>query len=128
MPFDGVEPRAQRRRAAYDDGIAGEDCAAHALRRDGWDILGRRVRTGAGEIDLIATREAMVAFVEVKTRPTLAEAVASVTPRQQVRIAAAAEVWLAGQPALADAEIRFDVIVVDALRRVRRVADAFRPG
>lgn len=128
MPFDGMEPRARRGRMAHDDGAAGEVCAARALRRDGWAILGSRVRTGAGEIDLIARRSGLLAFVEVKTRPTLAEAVAAVTPRQQARIAAAAELWLADRPALANDGIRFDVIAVDALRRVRRVADAFRPG
>lgn len=128
MPFDGVEPRAQRGRVAHDDGTDGEDCAARALRRDGWAILGRRVRTEAGEIDLIALRGPMIAFIEVKTRPTLAEAAGALTHRQQARIAAAAEVWLAHHPDLAAADIRFDVIVVDALRRVRRVADAFRLG
>lgn len=128
MPFDGMEPRARRGRMAHDDGAAGEACAARALRRDGWSILGARVRTEAGEIDLIARRRGLLAFVEVKTRPTLAEAVAAVTPRQQARIAAAAELWLAGRPALASDGVRFDVIAVDALRRVRRVADAFRPG
>lgn len=128
MPFDGVEPRARRGRVAHADGVAGEDCASRALQHDGWTILGRRVRTGAGEIDLIASRGAMVTFVEVKTRPTLAEAASAITPRQQARIAAAAEAWLAERPALAAGDVRFDVIAVDALRRVRRVADAFRLG
>lgn len=108
--------------------MAAEAAAARALVHDGWTVLGRRVRTPAGEIDIIAARDGLVAFVEVKARPTLADAAAALMPRQQARIIAAAEAWLAAHPQMGAAGLRFDVIVVDAAGRVRRIADAFRIG
>jgi putative endonuclease len=114
------------RRAAERRGREAEDLAAAALERAGWRILGRRVRTPPGELDLVAEQGGLVAFLEVKHRPTGAEAAFSVTERQRRRIAAAAEAWLAARPDAAPAGVRFDVVVVDASGRVRRIADAFR--
>jgi len=126
MPAGMVEPKVVRGLTAHTDGLDAEAAAAHALLGDGWTILGRRVRTEAGEIDIIAERDGLAAFVEVKIRPTLAEAAASVSARQRSRIIAAAEAWLAANPSVGAAGLRFDVIVVDAAGRVRRIADAFR--
>lgn len=85
------------------------------------------MRTGRGEIDLVAARGDLLAFVEVKARPTLAMAAAAIGAKQRARLIAAATAWLAAQPALAARDIRFDVLLVDAVGRVRRIADAFRP-
>ncbi len=91
-------------------------------------MLARRARTGAGEIDLVAERGGLLAFVEVKARPSLAEAAAALGPRQRARLAAAAECWLAENPGHGAAGVRFDVLLVAADGAVRRVADAFRLG
>ncbi len=90
--------------------------------------MARRARTGAGEIDLVAERGGLLAFVEVKARPSLAEAAAALGPRQRARLAAAAECWLAENPSHGAAGVRFDVLLVAADGAVRRVADAFRLG
>lgn len=122
---------ADRRRRGLDAerrGRRGEDAAAAALVADGWTLLGRRVRTGHGELDLVAARGGLLAFVEVKARPTFALAAAAIGTTQQARVVAAATAWLATRPALADRAIRFDVLLVDASGRVRRIADAFRPA
>src|SRR5579859_3351957 len=63
---------AARRRAAYRRGHAGERLAALRLLLTGYRILARRYRTRVGEIDLIARRGDVVAFVEVKRRDGLA--------------------------------------------------------
>lgn len=104
-----------------------ESRAAAALIARGWTVLARRVRTGVGELDLIAERNGLLAFIEVKARPTLAEAAFALGPRQRARIAASAEAWLAANPGHGAAGIRFDVILV-APDGMRRIADAFRPG
>ena len=52
----------------------GGGCQCTALAADGWTILARRLRTAAGEIDLVAERNGLLALVEVKARPSLAGA------------------------------------------------------
>ena len=117
----------QRRRATDRFGRMAEARAADCLLADGWEVLGRRVRTGAGEIDLVAWRAGLLAFVEVKARPTLALAAASLGPRQRARLARAGAAWLAAHPeVVTSAGVRFDVLAVDREGRVRRISDAFR--
>lgn len=89
-------------------------------------VLAWRLRTAAGELDLVAECDGLLAFVEVKRRPTLAGAAAALGPRQRARLLAAAEAALAENPAWGRAGVRFDVLLVDAAGRVRRVTDAFR--
>jgi len=96
------------------------------LERDGWAVLARRLRTAAGEIDVVAERDGLLAIVEVKARPKLADAAAALTPRQRGRLLAAADIILAENPDWGAVGVRFDVLVVDAAGRVRRIADAFR--
>ena len=111
---------------AHASGVDAEALACAALERDGWTVLARRVRTAAGEVDAVAERDGLVAFVEVKRRPTLANAAWALTARQQARLTAAAGILLAEHPAWGQAGARFDVLVVDATGAVRRIADAFR--
>lgn len=106
--------------------MAAEAAAAAALQGDGWTVLGQRLRTPAGEIDILAERDGVLAIVEVKRRATLAEAAFALSPRQQGRLAAAAGILLAANPGWGRAGVRFDVVLVDAAGRVRRIADAFR--
>jgi putative endonuclease len=115
-----------RGQAAYALGLQSEQAARRALERDGWTVLASRVRTAAGEIDLIADKDGLLAFVEVKARPRLAEAAAALSARQRQRLLGAAEIVLAEHPDWGSAGVRFDVLVVDAAGNVRRVADAFR--
>ena len=122
-----AEAKNARRRAAEMRGQDAESRVAAELCARGWTILARRVRTGAGELDLIAERDGLLTFVEVKARPSLVEAAHTLGPRQRARIAAAAEAWLAANPGHGAAGIRFDVILV-APGGMRRIADAFRPG
>ena len=89
-------------------------------------MLARRLRTEAGEIDLLAERAGLLAIIEVKRRPTLADAAAALGARQQARLLAAAEIVLAEHPGWGQAGVRFDVLLVDGAGQVRRIADAFR--
>ena len=120
--------RLLRGRRAEASGRDAEDMAAAALLRDGWAVLARRARTPAGEIDLVAERDGLLAFVEVKARPSLTEAVFALGARQRARLLAAAECWLGANPGHGAAGMRFDVVIVAADGTARRIADAFRMG
>ncbi len=114
--------------AAYATGMRAETLACAALTRDGWTILGRRLRTGAGEIDIAAERDGLLALVEVKARPTLTAAAFALLPRQRARLLAAAEILLDQNPGWGRAGTRIDVMLVDAAGTVRRISDAVRLG
>ena len=118
--------RAARGARNHRNGSRAEDVACAALEADGWRILARRLRTGAGEIDVVADRDGVLAVVEVKQRATLADAAAALSSRQQHRLLAAADAMLAVHPDWGAAGVRFDVMVVDRTGAIRRIADAFR--
>ncbi len=126
LPAPARLDRRTRGRLGQTDGLAAEAAAAAALTTDGWTVLARRRRTAAGEIDLVAERAGLLAIVEVKRRANLATAAASLGPRQQARLIAAAEILLAEHPEWGAAGVRFDVIVVDTAGCMRRIVDAFR--
>jgi len=111
---------------AYISGIDAEAAALAALTQDGWTIRGQRLRTAAGEVDAVAEKDGVIAFIEVKHRPTLAGAAYALGKRQRTRLIAAAEILLGKNPEWGKAGVRFDVLLVDAAGEVRRVADAFR--
>lgn len=82
-----MSTRAQREA----QGRRGETLAAWYLRLKGWRILARRVKTPRGEIDLIARRGKIVAFVEVKWRASVADLDLAIDEYRLRRVAAAAE-------------------------------------
>lgn len=100
-----------KRQAAEKRGRAAETIAAWWLRFHGWRIIGRRVRTPLGEVDLIACRRRTVAFVEVKARATPAELDLAIDRRRLSRVAAAAD-YLAPRYAGPRDDIRIDVILL----------------
>jgi putative endonuclease len=116
------------RRAAEKRGRRGETFAALLLRLKFYAILGRRVRTPLGEIDLIARAPSgLICFIEVKARGDDLEASDALKPRQQSRIARAAQHYLASRPELAAHGARFDVISVIPGRMPKHLRDAWRP-
>jgi putative endonuclease len=118
--------RSRRGRAADARGRFAEDSATAALEREGWNILARRLRTSAGEIDMVAEKEGLLAIIEVKARPRLADAAAALSIRQQTRLIAATEIILASNPQWGIEGVRFDMMLVDSAGVVRRIMDAFR--
>lgn len=113
-------------------GVEGEGIASRYLAALGWEILAHRFRMGRLEVDLVARKGDIVAFVEVKTRlserfGSPLEAVTWAKRREIERVAAAwvdryGERWM---------RFRFDVIGVRYRGRgvvVEHVEDAFRAG
>jgi putative endonuclease len=116
------------RAAAFRTGLSAESRAAAYLMAKGYRILAKRFRTPHGEIDLVAKRWNLLAFVEVKARATLDDAALAVTPRQQARIVDAAQAWLVMHPEHADFELRFDAILIAPRHLPRHVLAAFDAG
>jgi len=120
-----AKPASPERVAAFRTGLSAETRAAAYLMAKGYRILAKRFRTPHGEIDLIAKRRNLVAFVEVKARATLDDAAFAVTPRQQSRIIDAAQGWLIAHPEHAELELRFDAILIAPRRLPRHLLAAF---
>jgi putative endonuclease len=120
-----AETAAPERVAAFRTGISAESRAAAYLIVKGYRILARRFRTPHGEIDIVARRRQLLAFVEVKARRSLDEAAYAVTPRQQQRIIGAAQVWLMTHPEHAAYELRFDAVLIAPRRLPRHLLGAF---
>jgi putative endonuclease len=119
---------ASLRSTAHAAGLAAEDAACAALVAEGWLIRARRLRTKAGEVDIAAEKQGVLAIIEVKHRPTLAEAAFALSAKQQARLVGACDIILAEHPDWGRDGVRFDVVLVDAKGRVRRITDAFRSG
>ncbi|MFP3942733.1 MAG: YraN family protein [Alphaproteobacteria bacterium] len=117
--------RKDRRRTAYRYGLWAETLAAFWLRAKGFRPLGRRVRIGGGELDLIMRRGGLVIFVEVKYRPDPDSAAQAIGASQQARQRRAADVWLSGRRDLQDCALRFDAVFVSPWRLPRHLAGAF---
>jgi putative endonuclease len=118
-------PASPARVEAFRTGISAEAKAAAFLIAKGYRILAKRFRTPHGEIDLVAKRRNLVAFVEVKARASLDDAAFAVTPRQQGRIINAAQAWLMAHPEHAEFELRFDAILIAPRRLPRHLIAAF---
>lgn len=112
----------------------GERMAEEFLRLRGFEILDRNVRSGRGEIDLIARESDTVVFVEVKLRTGSdpSAALAAVNWKKRLDVERAATRWLQSR-GLTDRPVRFDVIGItwgaDGSRlRVEHVRNAFPGG
>lgn len=104
------DPRKQR-------GQAGEQLACRFLEDSGYTIMETNHRSRYGEIDIIARRERILAFIEVKTRlgRRYGEPFEAVGPRKQNQIRRMASMWVAAHqsdPVLREYEFRFDIISV----------------
>ncbi len=110
---------------AYETGVAAEGSARRILESKDYRILAHRYKTKGGEIDLVAKRGDHLAFVEVKRRKTQEEAAYAILPRQQSRIAVAAEIFLGEHSELSHCSASFDVILVTPNRGCAHIEQAF---
>ncbi len=93
-------------------GQAGEDRAVRYLQHRGYRILGRNVRLGRGELDIIALRDELLVFVEVKAHQSYESALLAVDQDKCARLQSAAESWLSHNPKYAHLQCRFDLIIL----------------
>lgn len=113
----------------YETGLSGEQQASEWLRKErGMVLLEQRLRTKAGEIDLVMLDGETIVFVEVKTRLTAGagEGVLSVDRRKQRRILNASILYLL-QNRLQNRPVRYDIVEVGS-RGILYIPNAFQPG
>lgn len=99
------------RQAAEKRGRAAESLACWCLRLKGWRILARRVRIAGGEVDIVARRGRVLAFVEVKARATEEAAAFALDDWRLRRVRVAAE-RLAPRYMRPNDDVRIDAILV----------------
>jgi len=121
LPTAPLDSRAAERRLHLRRGRVSEALAAAVLMAKGYRILGRRVKTRAGEIDIIAVKGKRLAFVEVKRRATREDAEAAVSARQAARIRRASDLWLAHRPRYHRHVFSFDVLLLVPGRLPRHI-------
>nr|WP_295110123.1 YraN family protein [uncultured Caulobacter sp.] len=121
-----AEARQIRGATARKVGRRAEVWAALWLMLKGYRILGFRLATPLGEIDLLAQRGKVLAVVEVKQRTTIEDALDAVTPTQRDRLRRAAAHVSAHRAGLRDLRVRLDLIALAPRRAPRHLPDAWR--
>jgi putative endonuclease len=116
---------SQDRRKAFIRGHLSEYYAAIYLIFKGYRIQAMRYRSKSGEVDVIARKGDLVAFIEVKARRITGDAIFAVDPTTQRRIRNASLTWIARQPDAATLTYRYDIIAVTPWSRPQHFIDAF---
>ncbi len=116
----------RRGQANYLSGLSAEDQALRAYQRQGAELLARRHRNEAGEIDLILSQEGILIFVEVKRRKNRAELHESITERQWERLGLAATHYMMGFANQTGTirGCRFDAVLIGADGRFEIIENA----
>ena len=125
MSLNPIGARRVRGAAARRSGRRGEWLAALLLMAEGYRILGFRLKTPQGEIDLLARKGPILAVVEVKLRASIEAALEAVTSRQRERLRRAGETWAARRPQLKGAAIRLDLMALAPGRLPCHIPDAW---
>jgi putative endonuclease len=115
----------ERRRATFLRGHRAERIALLFLLLKGYRPLARRYAAAGGEIDLVVMRGDTVAFVEVKARGLMGDALTAITPAKRRRFSRAARAWLARHPWAARKTWRADAVFVAPRRWPQHVPAAF---
>ena len=106
-------------------GAQAEEAACAFLQAAGYTIVARNVRAGHGEVDIVARKADVTAFVEVKYRRSerFGSPAEAVTPLKRRRIIDAATCYAAAQ-GLLESKLRFDIIELDG-KKIRHIQGAF---
>jgi len=115
---------------SYVKGRLAEFLACAYMRLHGWKIVRHNYKTGrgttAGEIDFIAVRGKVLAFVEVKKRGTLDKASYAISLKQRRRLIRGASHFLQQNPAFHGFDMRFDAVLISSWFCVRHISGAWQ--
>jgi putative endonuclease len=117
--------RSARARRSGSTGRRSERFALLFLMAKGYRPLARRFGGKGGEIDLIVRRGATVAFVEVKARSALVDAMGALTPRKRQLVEARIRQWLSRNPWAMNCHLRADALFIAPWRWPRHVPGVF---
>lgn len=94
-------------------GDYGETLAISHLKKQGYQILTTNWHCARGELDIVATHNKIIVFVEVRTRRTqnTESAFASITPSKREKLIASVNLYL-HEHALDDILWRIDIIAI----------------
>lgn len=108
-------------------GRAGEERVARLLVDEGWSIEARNFRRGPGELDIIARKKDLVAFIEVKTWPRgrAIDLERALNGNKRHRIVETSKIFLALHRQYSEARVRYDVFLLTADGSVERFEEAF---
>jgi putative endonuclease len=108
-------------------GREGENAVSLLLEHEGWDILAHNFRAGRGEIDIIAIKDGLLVFVEVKrwNRNGSMDLRDSIGREKIGRIIETSKIFLAKYRQYNGKQIRYDVFLLSPGRQPMRYEGAF---
>jgi len=106
--------KEMHKKRTYDRGVRAELWAALWLKLKGYQILETRFKTAVGEVDIIARKRRVIAFVEVKARGRKEDALGSLTSQMRERIERTASYYMARRPEISQCDMRFDLIALSS--------------
>jgi putative endonuclease len=115
----------ERREATFLRGHRAEWIALLLLLMKGYRPLARRYAASGGEIDLIVARGDTIAFVEVKARGFMDDALSAITMRKRKRFSRAARAWLARNAWAEGKTWRADAVFIAPKRWPQHIVSAF---
>ncbi|MEZ0169454.1 YraN family protein [Microvirga sp. TS319] len=120
-----MESALERRRITFLRGHRAEWIALLFLLAKGYRPLARRYSAAGGEIDLIMMRGDTIAFVEVKARGSMDDALSAITATKRRRFSRAALAWLARHPHAQGKTWRADAVFIAPGRWPQHRVSAF---
>ena len=109
---------------SYSFGLKGENMASVYLKSIGYEVLEQRVRTPYGELDLVASKNDTMVFIEVKARKSIRNHKDCINKKQQIRNINAATHFLSDKNHLGD--IRFDAVFVEKNGYLEHIENAWQ--
>ncbi len=113
------------RKKAYRFGVFAETIIVIMLILQGYRIIARRYKTKVGEVDIIAKRSGLIAFIEVKARKN-SDVYEVLTSSQMNRIERASSLFIAKNAELANLSMRFDLVIVKPWKLPHYIKNAWQ--
>ena len=109
----------------YEKGINAENRVVEILTNSGYEIIGRRVKTKYGEIDILAFKNNTLIAIEVKQRKTLNIARECLSNKQKHRISKALQLIISQRNSYIFENYRIDVVLLDRKGNYEYIINAF---